>query len=61
MLNLDIREEVKAAGLYLWQIAEGLGIRDSDLSRKLRHELSECEKARIRKVISALSRGGAHE
>lgn len=57
MFNSDIRSEAKAAGLHLWQIAEGLGIHDSNFSRKLRHELSEREKARIRKIISELSKG----
>lgn len=51
MKNLDIRTEVKSAGLRLWQIADGLGIDDSRFSRKLRHELPEAEKQRIRDII----------
>jgi hypothetical protein len=51
MKNIDIRTEVKSAGLRLWQIADGLGIDDSRFSRKLRHELPEAEKQRIRDII----------
>lgn len=53
--NTDIRSEVKAAGLYLWQIADALGINDGNFSRKLRHELPDEEKARIRAIIAALT------
>lgn len=60
MFNSDIRSEVKDAGLYLWQIAEQLGINDSNFSRKLRHELSDVEKSRIREAIAVLSKGSDH-
>lgn len=55
MKNKDIRTEIKAAGLYLWQIADALGINDGNFSRKLRHELPDEEKARIRAIIAALT------
>lgn len=55
MKNTDIRTEVKAAGLHLWQIADALGINDGNFSRKLRHELSDEEKTRIRTIIAELS------
>lgn len=51
MKNLDIRQEISVAGLRLWQIADALGIADCNFSRKLRHELSAEEKARIRGII----------
>lgn len=54
MKNQDIRTEVKAAGLHLWQIAEACGLTDSNFSRKLRHELSEEEKTKIRAIIARL-------
>lgn len=44
MKNLDIRQEAKTAKVNLWQIAEQLGIADSNFSRKLRKELSVEEK-----------------
>ncbi len=56
MKNDDIKHEVKSAGLRLWQIAEALGLQDSNFSRKLRHELSDTEKAEIRAIIADLSK-----
>lgn len=57
MNNQDIRQEVKRAGLRLWQIAENIGIRDSELSRLLRHELSPEKKEQIRSAIKELKEG----
>lgn len=54
MSNLDIREEAAAAGVKLWRIAESLGIADHVLSRRLRHELSDEDKARVREIIREL-------
>lgn len=56
--NNDIRNEAKAAGVKLWQIAEKLGIREEKLSRKLRHELPEEEKAQIKSIIKELEKEG---
>lgn len=56
MRNSDIRQEIKSAGPRLWQIAEVLGMQDSNFSRRLRHELSEAEKAKIREIIADLSK-----
>ncbi|MFQ6830792.1 hypothetical protein [Butyricicoccus pullicaecorum] len=58
MKNQDIRTEIKSAGLFFWQIADALGMNDGNFSRKLRHELSEEEKCRIREAIKALREGG---
>jgi len=54
MSNTDIKNEVKQSGVYLWQIADRLGINDGNFSRKLRKELSEAEKERIRSIIKDL-------
>lgn len=59
MKNQDIRNEVKAAGLKLWQIAEELGIYDWALSRLLRRELSDEKKAEIRSIIEKLKKESA--
>lgn len=58
MKNQDIRTEIKSAGLFFWQIADALGMNDGNFSRKLRHELPEEEKRRIREAIKALREGG---
>ena len=57
MSNQDIRRTAAGAGVKLWQIAEALGIADCNFSRKLRHELPEDEKEKIRSIIQELSEG----
>lgn len=54
MHNQDIRAEIKSAGLFFWQVADALGINDGNFSRKLRRELSDDEKSRIRCIIAEL-------
>ena len=54
MFNQDIRQEIKHANLKLWQVAELLGIRDNEFSKKLRKELSNEEKDKIRNLISSI-------
>ena len=56
MKNKEIREAAKAARVTLWRVAEKLGICDSQLSRKLRHELPEAEKQKILQIIEQLSK-----
>ena len=41
--------------MRLWQIAEALGIQETALSRKLRHELPTEEKNKILGIIEALA------
>lgn len=57
MQNQDIRLEAAGAGLKLWQIADKLGLTDSSFSRKLRHELPEEDKTKIRAIIAELREG----
>lgn len=54
MANEDIRNEVKSANLKLWQVSDLLGIRDTEFSKKLRKELSEEEKNKIRQAIKTI-------
>lgn len=53
--NKDIRKYAKDNGVPLFRIASELGINDGNLSRKLRDELPEDEKAEIRAIIDKLS------
>ena len=55
MKNKDVRNEIKAAGLYLWQVADALGLNAGNFSRKLRHELPDEEKVRIRAIVAELT------
>lgn len=57
--NWEIKQEAKAAGVRLWQIAERLGLTDGNFSRKLRHELPEEEKRQIMEIIQELKGGDA--
>lgn len=51
MKNKDIRQEAKGANVKLWQIADNLGIADTNFSKMLRKELSENQKEKIRYII----------
>lgn len=55
--NLDIRKLAKDSGVYLWQIAEALGIQESNFCKALRSELSDSEKEKIYSVIEQLAEG----
>lgn len=55
MYNQEIRRKAKEKGVYLWQIAEKLGVCDMTLTRKLRHELPENEKTEILDIIDSIS------
>lgn len=59
MCNKDIRAEIKAAGIHYWQVAERYGCNDGNFSRKLRKELPEPCKARIRDIIAQMKEENA--
>ena len=56
MCNKESREAAKQAGVCLWQIAKRLGMNDGNFSRKLRQELSDCDRARIMEIIAELAK-----
>ena len=53
--NKEIRQRAKESGIYLWEIAEELGISAQTFSNLLRHELSERDKREIFQIIAKLS------
>ena len=59
MANRDVKLAAAGAGVRMWQIADEMGMLDSSLSRKLRHELHDDEKAKIFAIIDKLA-GGDH-
>lgn len=59
MNNRDVRLEILGAGLRYWQVADALGISNSTLSVKLRKELTDEEKEKLRSVIAELREGEA--
>ena len=55
MKNEKIRTAAKDAGVKLWQIAERVGLTDSNFSRKLRRELADEECERSLRLIDELA------
>lgn len=55
MVNRDIRNAAKEAHVFLWQIADRIGVNDGNFSRRLRKELSPEEKERIMTIIEELA------
>ena len=55
MCNTDIRETAKQAGVFLYAVAEELGISEPTMTRLLRKELSNDKKAEIKKIIADLA------
>lgn len=55
MKNKELRDFAKQKNIKLWQIAEKLGMLDSNFSRILRHELSNEKKQEIMKIIDDLA------
>lgn len=53
--NADIREAAKKAGVYLYNIADRLGVCENTLTIRLRRELSEDNKRQILDIISELA------
>lgn len=55
MYNRDVRAAAKDAGVRLYELAHEIGITDGNLSRRLRWELSETEKADLIEKIQAVA------
>ena len=55
MCNIDVRRAAAGSGVWLWQVADALGIADAQLSRKLRKELPDEEKQKIFEIIRNIS------
>lgn len=59
MNNLEIREAIKRARLFGYEVAAALGMSETSFSRKLRQELSSEEKERIIAAIEKLAKEGS--
>lgn len=57
MTNVELRTYAMSKGVKQWQIAEKLGVSESVLCRKLRHELSEDDKSKIYQAIDQAEKG----
>lgn len=56
MKNVDVRTRAKQAGVRLWQIAQALGMQDSNFSKLLRTELPQEKKGEICSIIQRLEK-----
>ena len=54
MTGTEVKQLAKQNGVYLWQIAEKLGINDGNFSRKLRKPLSDEDAAKVLAAIDQL-------
>ena len=43
--NVDVRKAAKDSGVFLWEIADKLGVSEPTLNRWLRKEMSDSQKA----------------
>lgn len=50
--NKDIRDAIKAAGLYQYQVADTLGIDETKLSKMLRYDLSKTDRESILNAVA---------
>ena len=55
MQNSFIKEYAKLNGIYLWRVAEAMGMHDSNFSKLLRHPLSKKKEAEICSIIDELA------
>jgi predicted XRE-type DNA-binding protein len=56
MCNTDIREQIRSAGVYQWQVADKLSIPETSLCRLMRKELNADMKKRIIQAIQELEK-----
>ena len=56
-MGKDLKQKIKDAGLYLWQVADEIGICEMTLIRWLRKEPTEEQKQRIFVAIKRLKEG----
>jgi hypothetical protein len=57
MANETLKSYAKGNGVYLWQIADRLGVTDGTFSKYLRKELPPQKKEDILKIIADLKAG----
>jgi len=58
IFNLRVRNELKARGKYMYELAEMLGVSTDTLARKMRKELPAEEQDRIIALIEEETRKG---
>ena len=54
-MNKNVKEYAKLCGVKLWQVADELGIKDSNLSKLLRYPLSPEKENEICAIIDRIA------
>lgn len=54
MTGAEVKQLSKENGIFLWQIAEKLGINDGNFSRKLRKPLSDADTEKVLDAVEQL-------
>lgn len=54
-MNETIKGYAKISRVKLWQVAEVLGLQDSNFSKKLRHKLTPADEQRICEIIDMIA------
>lgn len=54
-MNKNVKEYAKLCGVRLWQVADELGIKDSNLSKLLRYPLSPEKENEICAIIDRIA------
>jgi len=49
--NVDVRKAAKDSGVFLWEIADKLGVSEPTLNRWLRKEMPDSQKAKFYSTI----------
>jgi len=58
---MEIREYAREKKVYLWEIGQKLGVNAFTMTRRMRSELSDDQKARIIAIIDEIATEGATE
>ena len=56
MSNQLIRDYAKISGVKLWEVAERLNIQDTNLSKMLRHQLSDDKENELMVIIDQIAK-----
>ena len=56
MSNQLIREYAKISGVKLWEVAERLNMQDTNLSKMLRHQLSNDKENELMTIIDQIAK-----
>ncbi|MCM1276738.1 MAG: hypothetical protein NC299_15495 [Lachnospiraceae bacterium] len=53
--NIDVRSKARENNVYLYEIAEMLGVSEQTFIRRLRHELADVQKSEIYAAIEMIA------